>query len=70
LIRHEKEMLMRKKRTPHRTQPDLFQSPIVTPHWQILPPDVQQRVWALLVQLFREARAGHHSSQRKERGNE
>jgi len=27
---------MRKKRTPHRTQPDLFQSPIVTPHWHML----------------------------------
>ena len=50
---------MRKKRTPHRTQPDLFQLPIVTPHWRILPPGVRQRVQALLVELFREARAGH-----------
>jgi hypothetical protein len=61
---------MRKKRTPHRTQPDLFQLPIVTPHWRILPPDVRQRVRALLVELFREARAGHRPSQGKEGGNE
>jgi hypothetical protein len=61
---------MRKKRTPHRTQPELFQLPIVTPHWRILPPDVRQRVRALLVELFREARAGHRPSRGKEGGDE
>lgn len=61
---------MRKKRTLQRTQPDLFQLPIVTPPWQILPPDVQQRVWALLVELFREAQVGHRPSQGKEGGDE
>ena len=61
---------MRKKRTPHRTQPNLFQLPVITPTWQLLPLEVQQRVRRLLVQLFREARAGHRPSQGKEGGDE
>jgi hypothetical protein len=51
LIRHEKEMLMRKKRKPHHTQPNLFQSPVVTPPWQLLPLEVRQRLRVLLVGL-------------------
>ena len=47
---------MRKERTPDRTQPHLFQPPTVTPHWLGLPPEVQQRVWPLLLQLLREVR--------------
>jgi hypothetical protein len=70
LIRHEKEMLMRKKRKHHRTQPNLFQLPVITPTWQLLPLEVQQRVWRLLVQLFREARGGRGPSQGKEGGDE
>jgi hypothetical protein len=61
---------MRKKRKHQRTQPNLFQSAVVTPPWQLLPPEVQQRVRVLLVQLFREARGGRGPSQGKEGDNE
>ena len=49
---------MRKERKPDRTQPHLFQPPAVTPSWSGLPPEVQQRVWPLLLQLLHEARHG------------
>ncbi len=57
---------MRKERKPHRTQLDLFQVPVVTPPWQILPQEVQLKVWSLLVQMFREARCGRRTAQAKE----
>jgi hypothetical protein len=60
---------MRKKRKHYPTQPNLFQL-VVTPPWQLLPPEVQQRVLVLLVQLFREARSGRGPSQGKEGDNE
>lgn len=61
---------MRKKRKHHRTQPNLFQLPIITPHWELLPREAQQRVWPLLVQLLREARNDRRAAQAKEGRNE
>ncbi len=57
---------MRKERIYSRTQPNLFQPPEPTPAWPLLPPEVQQKVWPLLLQLFRQARFVRHSSQKKE----
>jgi hypothetical protein len=63
-------MLMRKKRKHHRSQPNLFQAQITTPHWEVLPREVRQRVWPLLVQLLREARNDRRAAQAKEGSDE
>jgi hypothetical protein len=70
LVRYEKEMLMRKKRKHHPPQLNLFQAPITTPHWEMLPHEVRKRVRHLLVQLLREARENRRAAQAKEVGNE
>jgi len=57
---------MRKNRKHSRPQPTLFQPPERTPTWPILPPAVQQKVQALLLQLFRQALAARLASQKKE----
>jgi hypothetical protein len=61
---------MRKKRNHHRSQPNLFQLPIITPQWEFLPREVKQRVWPLLVQLLREARNDRRAAQAKEGDDE
>jgi hypothetical protein len=47
-------MLMRKERKHSSMQPNLFRLPVAL--WQTLPLEAQEKIWFLLVQLFREAR--------------